>query len=200
LTLEIRDKERHRRFALAFDRCFFEADAPDPDKEFQSVSAPLKLICKNLEIEAVTRVGIRQWFAADLNKPFALMVDELTERFHVRSEQLASFLPDKTHDFSYTMVYKTKDDWRYQLRFGPMEKKQWFQTVFHEPTLHGFGQEDDEKNTFGDLWQSVPDQFVYIDIDFIHENQTAQKIDEFLVNVRRKSHEVVEKLIEFCKR
>jgi hypothetical protein len=197
LTVEVRNQEHHRRIFLAQDRCFYEADAPDPDTEFDWVGTRLNKICKMLGVETLVRVGIRQWFVADLNKTFALMVDDLAQRFLIRNEQLTAILPDKTHDMGYTMIYKTKDEWKYNLRFGPMERNQWLQTVYSEPSL--FEQKEDGSNTLLEFWQAIPEQFLYVDIDSFREDQPTQKLDEFLTKVRRKTHELVEKLIDFCK-
>ena len=197
LTVEVRNQEHHRRVFLANDRCFFEADDPDPDTVFEWAGNRLKKVCEKLGVETFARVGVRQLFAADLNKTFALMVDEMAQRFLVRNDQLAAFLPDKTHDLAYTVVYKTPDDWKYHLRIGPMEKKQWLQTVYHEPNL--FEQNEDGSHTLVEFWKSLPEQFLYVDIDSYREDQSAKKMDEFLTTVRRKTHDLVEKLIDFCK-
>ncbi len=198
LTVEVRNKKRHRRVFLSHNRCFYEADDPDADSEFQYAASLLKKVCEGLSVGTLLRVGVRQWFAADLNKPFALMVDEIGKRFLLQSEELSGILPDKSHDLAYTVIYETPEGWKYHLRLGPMVKKEWFQYIYHEPML--FETPDEGEKTFAKFRESIPDQFLFFDIDSHREDYPAQKLDEFLTAVRRKTHDVVAKLIDFCKR
>ncbi len=198
LTVEVRDKKRHRRVFMGHNRCFFEADAPDLDSVFQFASGVLNNVCTGLSIGIVQRIGVRQWFAVDLKKSFALIVDEISNRFFLRSGDLSAILPDKTHDLAYTMIYETSEGWKYLLRLGPMVRKEWFQYIHHEPNLFQVSEEGEK--SFDKFRESVPEHFLFIDIDSHREDYPAQKLEEFLTAVRRKTETVVPKLIDFCKR
>ena len=124
LTVEVRNKKRHRRVFISHSRCFYEADAPDPDTEFQFAADQLKKVCEGLSVDTLLRTGVRQWFAADLNKAFALMVDEIASRFLAHADELSAVLPDKTHDLAYSKIYEAPEGWKYNLRMGPMVKKE----------------------------------------------------------------------------
>ena len=52
-----------------------------PDSEFGQTEKLLGKVCRKLEVKEFRRIGVRQWFAADLNKPFARMVDEYRNDF-----------------------------------------------------------------------------------------------------------------------
>ena len=41
----------------------------------------LETVCTKLRVKEFKRIGVRQWFAADLDKPFALGADQLTSGF-----------------------------------------------------------------------------------------------------------------------
>jgi hypothetical protein len=198
LTVEVRDKKRHRRLHLSVKRAFFDADGPNPLTEIDQAGKLASKVCRELEITSLTRCGIRQWFAADLDKPFALMVDEVAQRFLNRGPDLTAVLADKVHDVAYTVDYETSEGWRYNLRLGPMLKSQWFQTILYEPGNFEAG--DDAVETFEKYQDGFPDQFLFIDVDCYRDDVAADKMEALLTAMRRKSHELVARLIDFAKR
>ena len=198
LTLEVRNKKKHRRLFLSYDRAFLDMDEADPDGDFSRAEKLLRTVCSQLAVKEFLRIGVRQWFAADLDKPFALIVDEFAERFLPKKAELATILNDKTKDVAYVVDYETTEGWRYNLRMGPMMKSQWFLVVAHEPNCYEQG--DDNEETFAKFRQSFPEQFLYFDIDCYKEDQPPDKLDKFLASVRRRSHDLATKLIEYCKK
>lgn len=198
LTLEVRNKKNHRRLYLSVKRAFYDADDADPNAEFSSTEKLLKRVCQTLGVQAFKRLGLRQWFAADLDKSFAVMVDEFSQRFLPRSEELSGILADATKDVAYVADYETSEGWRYNLRLGPMMKSQWFLTVAHE--LNAFEQPEEGSETFENYKRSFPEQFLFIDIDCYWEDQAAEKLDKFLTSVRRRSHDLAAKLIDYCRK
>jgi hypothetical protein len=198
LTLDVRGIKKHRRLFLSVNRAVFEMDDPDADIDLGYTEKLLKQVVPKLDVKALDRIGVRQWFAADLGKPFALMVDEISQRFLSRNPDLTNILNDKTKDVAYAVDYESADGWLYHLRMGPMMKAQWFQSVVHE--LNNFEQDKDAKGTFENFQNSFPEQFLFIDLDCYKEEQPADKLDKFLNSARRRSHDLVGKLIEFCKK
>ena len=198
LTVDLRDKKRHRRVHLSGRRGFLEADGPNPLTDIDQAGKLASKVCRELQIAVLTRLGIRQWFAADLDKPFALMVDEVAQRFLNRGPDLSAILADKIHDVAYTVDYETSEGWRYNLRLGPMLKSQWFQTILYE--AGNFETGDDEVETFEKYQAGFSDHFLFIDVDCYRDDVNVDKLDPLVANIRRKSHELVERLIEFCKR
>ncbi len=198
LTLEIRNRKKHRRLYLSVKRTFLDVDAADPDSEFGQTEKLLGKVCRKLEVKEFRRIGVRQWFAADLNKPFALMVDEISERFLPCRPDLGGILTDKTKDVAYVVDYETSEGWRYNLRMGPMMKSQWLLMVAHEP--NNFEQGTEATESFEKFQQSFSEQFLYIDIDCYKADQPADNLDKFLTSVRRRSQDLAAKLIEYCKK
>jgi hypothetical protein len=198
LTLEVRDKKKHRRLFLSHTRSFLDVDDADPDGDFSQAENLMRTVCPKLEVKQFLRIGVRQWFAADLDKPFARMVDEVAEHFMPRNADLAAILSDRTKDVAYVVDCEVAEGWRYNFRLGPMMKSQWFSVVAHEP--NSFEQAEEGEETFAKFQKSFPDQFLYIDIDCYQEDQPADKLDKFLASVRRRSHDLATKLIEYCKR
>jgi hypothetical protein len=83
LTLEVRNKKKHRRLFLSYNRVFLDVDEADSDGDFSRAEKLLRTVYPKLAVKEFLRIGVRQWFAANLDKPFALMVDEFAERFLV---------------------------------------------------------------------------------------------------------------------
>jgi hypothetical protein len=198
LTLEVRNKKKHRRLFLSVKRSFVDIDDADPDGDFSHAVKLLGRICPKLCVKEFNRIGVRQWFAADLNKPFALMVDQFAERFLPKNQDLTAILNDKTKDVAYVVECMTDDGWKYNLRMGPMLKKQWFLLVAHE--RDAFEQGDEATETFEKFRQSIPEQFLYVDIDCFAEERSVDRLDSFLASVRRRSQELASKLIEYCRK
>jgi hypothetical protein len=48
--------------------------------------------------------------------------------------------------------------------------------------------------------KSFPEQFLYVDMDCFQKDLPADRLDKFLAGVRRRSHDLIGKLIEYCKR
>lgn len=200
LAVEVRNKKKHRRVFLSHRRSFFEADLDGTDalREFQFGEETLKDVCVGLAIKEFKRIGVRQWFAADLMKPFALMVDEIAARFLGHDQELSSILTDATDDVAYVVDFRTSEGWKYHLRLGPMTKEQWFQAVSYE--VNNFERRGDENAaTFEDYRDHVPENLLYIDIDCFDEDVTEDRFTGLLTAFRRRSHDVVEKLIQYCR-
>jgi hypothetical protein len=198
LTLELRNKKHHRRLFFSHSRSFYEADGADPDTEFQYAGDRLKKASEKLSLSTLQRVGVRQWFAANLEKSFALMVDEIGQRFLGKNDELSNILNDKRDDLAYVVVFETKEGWKYRLQLGPMQKRQWFEMVLHEPSIFEAAEEGSE--TFDKFQKLLPEQLLYMDIDFYVENQPTNRFVEFLTAVRTRSHDITTSLIDFCKR
>jgi hypothetical protein len=184
---------------LSVKRAFYEVDGADADAEFTFAVKLLEKTSNRLGVKNVTRFGVRQWFAADLDKPFALMVDQFAERFHVRSGDVAGILTDKVSDVGYVADFKTNDGWDYHLRLGPMMKSQWFSIIPYE--VNQFESSDESSaETFEKYRASFPEQFLFLDVDCFQEDQPVERLEKFLTTTRRRSHEIVSKIIEYCKK
>lgn len=199
LTLEVRNKKKHRRLFMSVKRAFFEVDDCYSDVEFPFVAKLLGRLCARVEVKELARLGVRQWFAADLGKPFALMVDEFSDRFLARNGSLDSILSDKIKDVAYVVDFESDEGLRYNLRMGPMLKAQWFSTIAHDSNMFEQSEEENAK-TLANFRASFPEQFLFVDIDSYREDQPADKLENILFNARRRTYEVVSKLIEFCQK
>ncbi|MFV1966326.1 MAG: hypothetical protein ACC628_12955, partial [Pirellulaceae bacterium] len=199
LTVEVRNKKKHRRLFLTHRRCFYETDLRTaiPAGEYEAAQSCLETICAGLEVSDLQRIGVRQWFAADLGKTFALMVDELESRFLKKDNSLSAILADKTEDLAYVVDYETTDGWNYHLRLGPMTRDEWFRRFPYEVNMFEAPDEDDAA-TFEDYRASLPDNFLYIDVDCYQENVSAQQLKELVQTFRHHSHKLAGDLIKYC--
>lgn len=97
------------------------------------------------------------------------------------------------------MNYETAAGWKYNLRLGPMTRAEWFQIIYHEREIFE-RTADGSGETLKKYQDAFPDPFLCVDIDCYRVDQPAAKAGVFLDSVRRKSHDLVTKLIDFCKR
>jgi len=199
LTVEFRNKKKHRRVFLAHRRCFSEADlgAQEPLSEFDFALTTLERVCTGIDVSELKRVGVRQWIAADLGKAFALMVDEIGSRFLSQDSDLASILSDKPTDLAYVVDYATNEGWKYHLRLGPMTKDEWFQRVQYERNVFE-GKDEDNSATFEKYRESFPENFLFVDVDCHAEDIAVSQLKQQVTAFRQRSHDVITRLIKHC--
>jgi len=200
LTVEVRNKKKHRRVFLSHHRGFYEADldAADPALEFQFAEKTLQDVRDGLGITDLNRIGVRQWFAANLDKSFARMVDEIAARFLREDEELSSILTDRKHDVAYVVDFETSDGWKYHLRLGPMTKEQWLQVVNYEVSIFE-RPEDESAATLEKYRNSLPENLLYVDIDCFQEDVAKDRFTDLVTTFRRRSHDLTGRLIRYCR-
>ena len=135
--------------------------------------------------------------AADLDKTFALMVDEIGSRFLSQNKDLAAILSDEPSDLAYVVDYETSEGWKYHLRLGPMTKDEWFQRVQYERNLFQTEDEDDA-STFAVYRDSIPANFLFIDVDCFVEDVPLSQMKQQVATFRRRSHDVITRLLKYC--
>lgn len=197
LTVEVRNRKRHRRLFLSHQRSFFDSDGPkDRHAEFDLAKTLAEKTSTRFEISTYRRFGIRQWSIAELDRTFPAMVDLVASRFCERNETLDKVLGNRLKDVAYVVDMEHDDGWQFKLRLGPMEKKQWFETVAYE---RGAFESDEEGETFEKFRNTIPDQFMYIDIDCFQLDLERANIAQFFSSVRRGTHDIVQGLIDYCR-
>ena len=200
LTVEVFDKRKHRRVFLSYRRCFFECDLTNqsPREEIDHAVKVLDRVCHGLRVGELTRLGVRQWVAADLGKSFALMVDEIATRFLGRQEQLVAILTDTMTDVAYVVDYQTADGWSYHLRLGPMTRKQWLQTIQYETRM--FDQEEGENAaTLEEYHETIPENLLFLDVDCYQETVRVSEMTRRVAAFRQRSHKLIDQLLEYCR-
>jgi hypothetical protein len=199
LTVEVRNKKKHRRVFLSHRRCFYETDLDRAETalEFEFAATTLQEVYGGLAIGQFKRVGVRQWFAADLKKPFALMVDHIATRFLNEGDELSSILTDGKHDVAYAVDYETSEGWKYHLRIGPMTKEQWLHAVNYEASIFE-SPEGEDARTFEKYRDCLPENFLYLDIDCFQEDVAEERFTGLVTAFRRRSHDLAGRLILYC--
>lgn len=200
LTVEIRNKKKHRRIYLSHHRSFFEGDlvSQSPNTEFDFALDCLERVCHGLALTELQRVGVRQWIAVDLGQAFALMVDQIGSRFLNRSSDLTALLSDKAIDLAYVVDYETSEGWKYHLRLGPMTRDEWFQRVQYESNLFEQSEEDDEAS-FQKYPETIPENFLFVDVDCYQEDVPVPRMKQQVTDFRRRSHDLIGRLIQYSR-
>lgn len=196
LTLELRNRKRHRRVFLSVRRSFFDCDGLENQaSEFEFAGGILDRVGGKLELGTYERIGVRQWFATDLHKTFTALMDDVYQKFYQHNQALIAVVGTRVKDVAYVIDVEHADGWRYNLKLGPMRKQQWFDFVQYE--LGNFEDEDDGE-TFAKFRASIPEQFLFIDMDCYQTDLPAAKSLAFVRAVQPRSQEIVQGLIKYC--
>jgi len=194
LALEVRNKKHRRRCFFSHQRAFFEAvDFQAEGTEFDQAAKLLDRLYHERLLTKARRIGIRQWSSVKAEQPFAELVKAVAKRFQPRSEQLDKILRGRTEDLAYEVIVMTDTGWKYHLRLGPMERKQWFEVIPYEP---GMFESPEEFKKYQD---SLPERMVFIDVDCYQEEVTYSEISSLIASMRRVSAEIASDLINYLR-
>lgn len=193
LTLELRDKKHRRRFYMSFNRCFFHTANPDDATIELDKAVPLfDLLAQKMDIKTVKRIGLRQWSAFPRQESLKELVQLTARRFQPTSEKLLDLLQGTVEDVSYVTEATHVSGWKYNLRLGPMEKKQWFEIVEFEGGAF-------EPKAAEEFKESFPEVFLYIDMDASKEDVPYSETKILLQSMREGSHKVMRGLHDYLK-
>ena len=194
LALEIRNKKTHRRCFLSHQRSFYEAlgfetIGPELDRAKQIFDR----LHHDLKFSKVKRIGVRQWIGVTSDQPFPKLVKAVTDKLQISSDQFDTLLRGNIEDFGYAANVLTPEGWKYRLYVGPMERKQWFEIIPHEPGAFE-SREDFEKHK-----DTIPEKMILLDIDSFKEDVPYIDIATLTTSMRSVTHEIVTDLIKYLK-
>lgn len=198
LTLDIRQKEKHRRIFMATKRTFFESDSQNDREVIEHATRRLESVGKMLELESIERFGVRQFFVVDLKKSFASTADIFAEKFLVSRGSLDPILgKDVIVDSGITLECKTDDAVSYMVRTGPMEKEQWFRIIQYERGIFASSTESGE--TFEQYQDSFPESFCFLDIDCFTEDTSFGELESFMTKSTSRTRQMVSNFYDFMR-
>jgi hypothetical protein len=194
LSLEVRDAKRHRRCFLAHSRSFYESvDFPVEEPEFEQAFKLFDKLHHELKFTTVQRIGIRQWVSVPATESFAQLVKKVVEKLHLRSDRIDQILRGKVEDIGYVADVRTDVGWKYHLRLGPMERKQWFETILYTPAL--FSSPEDFKK----YQDSLPERMYFLDLDGFREEFPFSDLPSLLASIRQGSSDILADLIAYLR-
>jgi hypothetical protein len=194
LTLEIRNKKLHRRCFLSSQRCFYEAlDFAAQGTEIERATKLFEKVHRELKFTKVRRIGFRQWLTATSDEPFAQMVKVMVRRIHPQDDKLHNMLRGCIEDIGYIADVLSEHGWKYHLRLGPMERKQWFELIPHEVGMF------DSAVDFKKYQDAFPERFFFIDLDCYKDETTYSDLVLLLSSMRQVSSEILGDLIHYLK-
>jgi hypothetical protein len=194
LTIELRDKKTRRRFFLSAARSFYEAlDFSSEGPEFDRAVSLFDRLHHELKFTKVRRVGIRRWVAVSEADPFPKLVAAFSSRFAPKDERFEQILRGRTEDLGLLVDVRTENGWKYHLRAGPMERKQWFEVIPHEAGLFDSGKD------FEAYKEKIPERMFYIDFDGYQEDLAYSDLGNVVGSIRRGGAEIIEDLIRYLK-
>jgi hypothetical protein len=194
LTLDIRNKKYHRRCFLSYQRCFYEAlGFPALVPEIERAEKLFEKVHFEMAFTKVRRIGLRQWLTVVSDEPFAQMVKTVVKKVQPPDDKLSKLLRGRIEDVGHVVDVLADNGWKYHLRFGPMESKQWFELIPHEIGLF------DSPEAFKKYKESMPERFLFIDIDCYKDDTTFSDVASLVFSMRQVSSEIVGDLIHHLK-
>jgi hypothetical protein len=194
LTLELRDKKRKRRGFLAYERSFYEAVGYGPEgPEIEQARDLFAKVHHALGFSKVRRFGFRRMRSYATTEEFPHMVRAVTQKFGPKSEHLDKALRGKVEDFGYVVNVRSDEGWKYHLRLGPMERKQWFELIPYELGMF------DEKE-FLKFREEMPERMYFVDLDCYQEDITYSDIQTVLSSIVSKSEELIADLLDLLEK
>jgi hypothetical protein len=146
-----------------------------------------------LKFTTVQRIGIRQWVSVPATEPFAQLVKKVAEKFHLRSDRIDQMLRGKVEDIGFVADVRTDVGWKYHLRLGPMERKQWFEAILYTPAL--FSSPEDFKK----YQDSLPERMYFLDLDGFKEEFPFSDLRSLLASIRQGSSDILADLIAYLR-
>lgn len=195
LALEIRNKVKHRRLGITFNRTVFDSDAPeDGDQELSLARECVTKVTKRLKVTKFERFGMRSLFVAETGKTFERLVQQVAKSFLVPAGTIGAFRDMTLKDVAYVVDFHFKE-WTYSVKVGPMEKKQWLSLVQHEKQIF---ESEPGGETFEKFRDSIPDRFVFLDIDASREGVLESDALKTFHALHNRSRKIAEDLLKHC--
>lgn len=195
LWLELRNKTEHRRLRISHQQTFFDRDAPVSIEEDLTIAREaIVAVNQELKIAEYARFGMRSYFTAETETGFQKLVEQVYGKLCIPIKQINAFAGMELSDAGYT-VNLVENEWTYHVTAGPMEKSQWLSLVRHEPAIF---EADHPTNSFERFRETLPERFLFVDVDVFRENVTVDDALKVLRARQEKSHEIANKLVLQC--
>jgi len=197
LALEIRNRQKHRRLQIRFRQSVFDCINPgDEEKEFDIAKKSVKSVTDKVDIAKFERFALRFWFVAEFKGEYESLVRLVHRKFCTPVEDLAPFPEYALKDAAYA-VDLTRDEWAYGVRVGPMTKDEWFSSVHHERKAFEAAPDGE---TFEKYAETLPDRFVYLDIDVWREHVLRDDARRSIRRLRTRAREIADGILEHLQR
>ena len=193
-TLQVENKEYHRRSYFSFNRSFYECDGTDHiDANLDCARSTYQAFQNHLPVGQHSRFGTRFWFALTFKHDFQYLVDRLHKRFHVAGPRVEKILGvgAKVEDLAYIVNLKLDDDWKCHLKLGAMRREEWFEKVRYE------GRVFSGEPAFREFKGTIPDPLVCLDVDYFRADSPAEDFEANIQFARKKSTETVRQFVDY---
>jgi hypothetical protein len=195
LALEIRNKVKHRRLGITFNRTVFDSYAPeDVSRELSLARECVTNVTKRLKVTEFQRFGMRSLFVAETGETFERLVQQVAKNFLAPIGTIGAFGDMTLKDVAYVVDVHFKE-WTYCVKVGPVEKKQWLSLVQHGKDIF---ESEPGGETFEKFRDSIPDRFVFLDIDASREGVLESDVLKTFRGLHDRSRKIAEDLLKHC--
>lgn len=196
LTLELRNLKEHRRLYLSFTRSFLDHDEPKNTRsDIEDSARVMERSCSILSLQALSRVGLRQWFAFPMEQDTEALVHLVADKFLRNDDRISKIVCGSLRDVAYVVDLVQPQGWKFNVRLGPMDRKQWLQFVTHERAM--FEHSEKAERTFEAFLKTLPECFIYVDIDCFWEDLTLVDVLRMLPTARSNAYETASGLVSY---
>ena len=197
VNLELRNKAKHQRLIVNHRQVAFEYDSPGTeDERVEITTAVMKAYESRIGFPKFARFSVHGFFAAATQESFATLCERVERRFVTAPSNIPAFhgMETKMTDVSYVVTFVT-ENWKYAVCLGPMERNQWFQSLFYDMGSY------DLFNVAGSFVKSVeaiPERFLFIDIDASQDGIAFQDAFQQIRYLDQHICDLANKLAAYC--
>lgn len=196
LALALRNRKKHRQLIVQFRQSVFECiDPGEEEEELKVVKESVETVSKKLQVSKFQRFAIRCMYVADARTDYDSLVDLIYRKFCSPIEHLKPFAEYQLKDSAYA-VNLSRQDWTYNVRVGPMTRDEWFSTIAHEQKAF---ETDSGGETFEKYRRTLPDRFVFFDIDVWREDVLHEEARQKMRPLRERASTIAGGLAEFLR-
>ena len=191
LTLDLRNKQTHRRFLITFNRVMFHTvlrSSENLSNELVEANKLFTRLDREIGVQSIHRLGFRQYACSKHDGSFEQLQKSMEETVVTIGPGIKTSLRGKVDDFGFVVEVTHTKGWKYTMRFGPMEKKQWFELVPH--SLDTF----ENAESLEKYRDEFPSTFTFFDIDCFKHDVPKYDADALLGEMASESAEIMQSL------
>ncbi len=195
VNLELFNKAKHQRLIVNLRQVAFETDSPGTeDERVEIITAVMKAYEGRIGFPKLARFSVHGFFAAATHESLATLCERIERNFLAATGNIPAFQSMKMTDVSYVVNFVT-ENWKYAVRLGPMERNQWFQSLFCDMRSYDLF---DVAGSFVKFVQTMPERFLFIDIDAFQDGIAFPDAFQNIRYLDRQVCDLARKLASHC--
>jgi hypothetical protein len=194
-NLELFNRTKHQRLVVNHRQVAFEADSPGTeDERVEIITAVMKASESGIGFPKFARFSVHGFFVAATQESLASLCERVERNFLTAASSIPAFQGAKMTDVSYVISFET-ENWKYAVRLGPMDRNQWFQSLFYDMRIYDLFE---VAGSFVKFVQTMPERFLFIDIEAFQDGIAFQDAFKNIRYLDRQIFDLAHKLTAHC--